>query len=256
MELPTLRDGDLVLRPKRPEDADALTAACQDPEIPRWTFVPSPYTRADAEALPRPQRRGGGGRHARSICSPSTRRRRPPARLVQPDGARPRARLRRDRLLGGRRGARPRRSPRAPSRLLADWARDELGAHAHRHPARTRTTRPRGAWPRRPASATPASSSARRARGSRKPIYAVYVWEAHRASSPVVARWQYPASHGRRAHLLRRQHRAAPAPELLPGRDRARARDGRLRDRDAGARQRVAGTARRTPRAQHPSPPT
>ena len=50
MALPTLRDGDLTLRPKRPEDADAITAACQDPEIPRWTFVPSPYTRADAEA--------------------------------------------------------------------------------------------------------------------------------------------------------------------------------------------------------------
>jgi RimJ/RimL family protein N-acetyltransferase len=49
MDLPTLRDGDLLLRPKRAEDADALTAACQDPEIPRWTLVPSPYTRADAE---------------------------------------------------------------------------------------------------------------------------------------------------------------------------------------------------------------
>ena len=49
MELPTLRDGDLVLRPKVLGDADALTAACQDPEIQRWTFVPSPYTRADAD---------------------------------------------------------------------------------------------------------------------------------------------------------------------------------------------------------------
>ena len=51
MDLPTLRDGDLVLRPGRPDDAEAITAACQDPEIPRWTFVPSPYTRADAEAF-------------------------------------------------------------------------------------------------------------------------------------------------------------------------------------------------------------
>ncbi|HEY7598783.1 MAG TPA: GNAT family N-acetyltransferase [Candidatus Limnocylindrales bacterium] len=50
MEIPTLRDGDLVLRPKRRDDLDAITAACQDPEIPRWTFVPSPYSRADAEA--------------------------------------------------------------------------------------------------------------------------------------------------------------------------------------------------------------
>jgi len=48
--MPTiLRDGDLVLRPKRAGDVDAITAACQDPEIPRWTRVPSPYTRADAE---------------------------------------------------------------------------------------------------------------------------------------------------------------------------------------------------------------
>jgi RimJ/RimL family protein N-acetyltransferase len=46
-----LRDGDLVLRKKRPDDLDAITAACQDPEIPRWTRVPSPYTRADAEAF-------------------------------------------------------------------------------------------------------------------------------------------------------------------------------------------------------------
>jgi RimJ/RimL family protein N-acetyltransferase len=51
MVSPTLRDGDLVLRPKRLDDLDALTEACQDPEIPRWTFVPSPYTREDAEAF-------------------------------------------------------------------------------------------------------------------------------------------------------------------------------------------------------------
>jgi RimJ/RimL family protein N-acetyltransferase len=46
---PTLRDGALTLRPPRPEDADAVTAACQDPEIPRWTTVPSPYRREHAE---------------------------------------------------------------------------------------------------------------------------------------------------------------------------------------------------------------
>jgi RimJ/RimL family protein N-acetyltransferase len=51
MQLPTLHDGDLILRPKRFEDVEAVTAACQDPEIPRWTFVPSPYTREDAEAF-------------------------------------------------------------------------------------------------------------------------------------------------------------------------------------------------------------
>ena len=51
MDVPTLRDGDLVLRAKTLADVDAITAACQDPEIPRWTTVPSPYTRADAEAF-------------------------------------------------------------------------------------------------------------------------------------------------------------------------------------------------------------
>jgi RimJ/RimL family protein N-acetyltransferase len=50
IELPTLTDGQITLRPRRESDFDALVAACQDPEIPRWTNVPSPYTRADAEA--------------------------------------------------------------------------------------------------------------------------------------------------------------------------------------------------------------
>ena len=49
MEAPTLRDGDLILRPPAPEDAEAVTAACQDPEIQRWTLVPSPYRREHAE---------------------------------------------------------------------------------------------------------------------------------------------------------------------------------------------------------------
>jgi RimJ/RimL family protein N-acetyltransferase len=51
MHVPTLRDCDLVLRPRRPADAEAITAACQDPEIPRWTFVPSPYSLEDARAF-------------------------------------------------------------------------------------------------------------------------------------------------------------------------------------------------------------
>jgi RimJ/RimL family protein N-acetyltransferase len=46
---PTLTDGTIGLRPPRPGDVPAMVAACQDPEIPRWTSVPSPYTREDAE---------------------------------------------------------------------------------------------------------------------------------------------------------------------------------------------------------------
>jgi RimJ/RimL family protein N-acetyltransferase len=47
---PPLSDGVITLRAKTGADADALTAACQDPEIPRWTRVPVPYRRADALA--------------------------------------------------------------------------------------------------------------------------------------------------------------------------------------------------------------
>jgi len=47
---PPLSDGIITLRPKTATDADALTRACQDPEIPRWTRVPSPYRRSDALA--------------------------------------------------------------------------------------------------------------------------------------------------------------------------------------------------------------
>ena len=43
-----LEDGDVVLRPFVDEDIPAIVAACQDPEIPRWTSVPSPYTEEDA----------------------------------------------------------------------------------------------------------------------------------------------------------------------------------------------------------------
>ena len=45
---PTLTEGTLTLRPPREEDVDAVTVACQDPEIQRWTFVPRPYRREHA----------------------------------------------------------------------------------------------------------------------------------------------------------------------------------------------------------------
>ncbi|MCD9145849.1 GNAT family N-acetyltransferase [Streptomyces albireticuli] len=48
MEPITLTTGRLLLRPFAPADAEAVHAACQDPEIPRWTEVPSPYTPEDA----------------------------------------------------------------------------------------------------------------------------------------------------------------------------------------------------------------
>ena len=40
---PPLSDAEITLRAWTLDDVPALTRACQDPEIPRWTVVPSPY---------------------------------------------------------------------------------------------------------------------------------------------------------------------------------------------------------------------
>lgn len=40
-----LTDGVVVIRERRESDSDAFIAACQDPEISRWTLVPENYTR-------------------------------------------------------------------------------------------------------------------------------------------------------------------------------------------------------------------
>jgi RimJ/RimL family protein N-acetyltransferase len=45
-----LSDGVVRLRPMADGDVDAVVAACQDPEIPRWTRVPTPYGEAEARA--------------------------------------------------------------------------------------------------------------------------------------------------------------------------------------------------------------
>lgn len=48
MEPVTLTTERLLMRPLGPGDAAAVFRACQDPDIPRWTPVPSPYTEAHA----------------------------------------------------------------------------------------------------------------------------------------------------------------------------------------------------------------
>ena len=48
---PRLTDGVVLLRPWIPDDAPAIFAACQDPEIGRWTNVPQPYLRDHAEGF-------------------------------------------------------------------------------------------------------------------------------------------------------------------------------------------------------------
>ncbi|HUO74161.1 MAG TPA: GNAT family N-acetyltransferase [Solirubrobacteraceae bacterium] len=45
-----LLDGPTALRAWRDSDVDAIVAACQDPEIVRWTRVPERYGEVDAQA--------------------------------------------------------------------------------------------------------------------------------------------------------------------------------------------------------------
>lgn len=51
MDSVTLHTDRLILRAPTTDDVDAIYAACQDPEISRWTTVPSPYSREDAESF-------------------------------------------------------------------------------------------------------------------------------------------------------------------------------------------------------------
>jgi RimJ/RimL family protein N-acetyltransferase len=125
MDLPTLRDDDIVLRPKTADDADALTAACQDPEIPRWTTVPSPYTRADAvRFLVASEAEAANGRAANLLAVDAR-----DGRLLGSFSV-----LELDRAPGyGEIGywvaaeARGRGVATRAVKLLADWARHELG---------------------------------------------------------------------------------------------------------------------------------
>ncbi|MEH1165558.1 GNAT family N-acetyltransferase [Micromonospora sp. CPCC 205539] len=45
----TTKAGELRLRPMEEQDLDAVTETCRDPETARWTTVPTPYERADAQ---------------------------------------------------------------------------------------------------------------------------------------------------------------------------------------------------------------
>lgn len=51
MEPFPLHDGDLTLVTPSLDDVDRVTEICRDPEVQRWTTVPSPYRREDAEAF-------------------------------------------------------------------------------------------------------------------------------------------------------------------------------------------------------------
>jgi RimJ/RimL family protein N-acetyltransferase len=45
----SLSDGVVLLRPFVRRDVPAITRNCSDPEVPRWTRIPSPYTEAHAD---------------------------------------------------------------------------------------------------------------------------------------------------------------------------------------------------------------
>jgi RimJ/RimL family protein N-acetyltransferase len=47
---PPLSDGAVTLRGFESSDVATLVEICQDPEIPRWTLVPSPYGEREARA--------------------------------------------------------------------------------------------------------------------------------------------------------------------------------------------------------------
>ncbi len=72
---PTLSDGQIGVRPLAAGDVPAIVAACRDPEIPRWTRVPSPYLREDAErflAIAAAEARAGDG-VALAVCDADDR---------------------------------------------------------------------------------------------------------------------------------------------------------------------------------------
>jgi RimJ/RimL family protein N-acetyltransferase len=175
MQLPTLRDGDLVLRPKRRSDVDAITAACQDPEIPRWTLVPSPYTRADAEAYLAGSADEAAAGKAVNLLAVDAR----DGRLLGSFGL-----MELDREPGyGEIGywvaaeARGRGVATRAVRLLADWAREELGLTRidvlpHRDNAASRRVAEKAGF-------TDTGELVASPRGGiEQRVYAVYAWTA------------------------------------------------------------------------------
>ncbi|MEH3032948.1 MAG: GNAT family N-acetyltransferase [Aeromicrobium erythreum] len=49
LSVPVLTDGEVTLRAGTPDDLDAVVELCRDPDMVRWTAVPTPYERAHAE---------------------------------------------------------------------------------------------------------------------------------------------------------------------------------------------------------------
>ena len=122
--VPTLSDGEIGVRSLAAADVPALVAACADPEIPRWTRVPVPYTREDAErfvAIAATEARAGEG-VALAVCDSDDR-------LIGTVGLMEIDRARGSGELGYWTAAEARRRGAATRAvvLVRDWARAELG---------------------------------------------------------------------------------------------------------------------------------
>jgi RimJ/RimL family protein N-acetyltransferase len=123
--VPTLSDEEMRVRPLAPGDVPDIVAACSDPEIPRWTRVPSPYTREDAErflAIAATEAAAGEG-VVLAVCDAARDRLIGTVGLMEIDRERGRGEL-------GYWTAAPARGRGAATRaavLLRDWAHAELG---------------------------------------------------------------------------------------------------------------------------------
>jgi RimJ/RimL family protein N-acetyltransferase len=172
---PTLSDGEITVRALHERDIPAIVAACQDPEIPRWTRVPSPYTVEDARqflAIAATEAAAGQGL-ALAVAGPDDR-------LIGTVG-----------LMDVRDGqgeigywiaaaARGRGAAARATALLRDWAHAELGLHTievlpHRDNAPSRRAAERAGF----ADTGEIRRIPRMPRG-RQDGYAVYVWRSER----------------------------------------------------------------------------
>ena len=74
LTVPVLTDGVVLLRPPQAADVDAVFAACQDPEVSRYTSIPAPYERHHAAdwIAAAPEKWRSGAAASRLVTSAAT----------------------------------------------------------------------------------------------------------------------------------------------------------------------------------------
>jgi RimJ/RimL family protein N-acetyltransferase len=122
---PPLSDGTVTLRAWRDDDLGAIVVACRDPEIPRFTRVPSPYTGKEGREFLEAQARQRAAGEAVSLAVVDARS----GELLGAVGV-----MRVDRARGSAevgywvaRAARRRGVATRAVRLVSRWALDRLG---------------------------------------------------------------------------------------------------------------------------------